>query len=74
MTEKTDENKIKMDKVAKYWKEHDWWNSNDPADVASGQICEQILMVKFDVFHEGMEKLLGRPVWTHEFADVKRLQ
>jgi hypothetical protein len=28
----------------------------------------------FDVFHEGVQALLGRPVWSHEFADVATLR
>lgn len=25
--------------------------------------------MKFPIFHEYIEKLMGRPVWTHELAD-----
>lgn len=28
-----------------------------------------ILMCKFEELHEYIEKILGRPVWTHELAD-----
>lgn len=28
-----------------------------------------ILMTDFSKVHEYIEKILGRPVWTHEFAD-----
>ena len=28
-----------------------------------------ILMTDFDKFHEYCEKVMGRPVWTHEFAN-----
>jgi hypothetical protein len=34
-------------------------------------VCELFtdrLFMPFDLFHEGVEELLGRPVWTHEFA------
>lgn len=30
--------------------------------------------MSFGKFHDGMEKLLGRGVWTHEFADMERLR
>lgn len=29
--------------------------------------CDRLCM-PFSVFHEAIEKTLGRPVWTHEFA------
>jgi hypothetical protein len=29
---------------------------------------EELLCMPFDVFHEAVEKTLGRPVWTHEFG------
>ena len=45
-----------------------WWESNDPVIVAMYQLYEPILMVDFDVFHGGLEKLLGRPVFTHELG------
>ena len=51
-----------------------WWLSDDATLIARYQLYEPRLAVLFSVFHEGVEKLLGRPVWTHEFADVKRLQ
>ncbi len=41
---------------------------DDPVEIAKYQLFERILMVKFDKFHEGVEKLLGRPVYTHEFG------
>jgi hypothetical protein len=34
-----------------------------------GKTCE----VPFNVMHKRMEQLMGRPVWTHEFANTKRL-
>ena len=31
------------------------------------QMFEPLLCMPFSVFHEAVEKTLGRPVWTHEF-------
>ena len=31
-----------------------------------------VLIVKFDTFHKFVEKLLGRPVWTHEFPNLAK--
>lgn len=35
---------------------------------AEFQINEQLLCMPFDVFHEAVEKTIGRPVFTHEFS------
>ena len=35
---------------------------------AGFQMCQNLLCMDFDAFHESVEKTLGRPVWTHEFA------
>lgn len=45
-----------------------WWESEDPVQVAMYQIFEKVLLVNFSIFHEGLEKLVGRPIFTHEFA------
>lgn len=45
-----------------------WWESDDPVQIAMYQIFEEILMVDPDKFHEGLERLLGRPVFTHEMG------
>ena len=45
-----------------------WWESSDPGEVAEYQLFEDILMTNFGLFHEGIEKLVGRPVFTHEFG------
>jgi hypothetical protein len=37
-------------------------------DRATFQLYEELLCMPFDVFHEAIEKALGRPVFTHEFA------
>mgnify|MGYP001579346060 CR=1 FL=1 len=33
-----------------------------------------ILEIDFSKFHERMEELVGRPIWTHEFATPNRLR
>ena len=55
-------------KVMKKYGDNNWWLSGDPVEVAKNQIFEDILLVPFSTFHKGMEMLLGRPVWTHEFG------
>ncbi len=42
---------------------------NWPHEVqARFQMNQELLCMPFDVFHEAVEKTLGRPVWTHEFG------
>ena len=33
-----------------------------------------ILCGDFSDFHEYVEEILGRPVWTHEFANIELMQ
>ena len=50
-----------------------WWEDIDLAEAASFQLRQAKLCMPFNKFHEGMGKLLGRPVWTHEFASQESL-
>lgn len=45
-----------------------FWEQMSYEDRAKFQLFEEKLCMPFDVFHEAMEKTLGRPVWTHEFG------
>lgn len=45
-----------------------FWESMSFYDRAKFQLFEDKLCMPFDVFHEAMEKALGRPVFTHEFG------
>lgn len=45
-----------------------WWNSEDKRVLGYYQLMNPILLVSFDKFHEALEFLLGRPVWTHEMG------
>jgi len=76
MTEYIDDNLDKLspearknvEEVISKYPDNKWWRSDNTVEIAKYQIFERILMVKFSVFHEGIEKLLGRPVYTHEFG------
>lgn len=46
----------------------DWWKPLSHTERALFQMFEQRLCMPFDVFHEAIEKALGRPVCTHEFG------
>jgi hypothetical protein len=45
-----------------------FWENMSLKERAMFQMFERRLCMPFDVFHEAIEKTLGRPVWTHEFA------
>jgi len=40
-----------------------------PRDVAIFQLNEHRLCMNFGDFHKAVEDALGRPVWSHEFAN-----
>lgn len=48
--------------------ENHWWLSKDKRVLAYHQLKNDRLMVPFGEFHEALEVLLDRPIWTHEFA------
>lgn len=45
-----------------------WWTSEDKKVLGYYQLMNPVLLVSFDKFHEALEFLLGRPVWTHEMG------
>ena len=46
----------------------DEWKDMSDYGIVALQLCQDKLCVPFSRFHEAIEKVLGRPVWTHEFA------
>lgn len=54
--------------------ESKWWNGATAKEIVDFQLYEERLCCPFDIFHKAMEEVLGRPVFTHEFADQKALQ
>lgn len=45
-----------------------WWEGKSPKEIARFQLFTDELCIPFSLFHEALEKSLGRPVWTHELA------
>jgi hypothetical protein len=45
-----------------------FWEGMSYKERAVFQMNEDRLCMPFDIFHEAVEKTLGRPVWTHEFG------
>lgn len=57
-----------LEAMAVYEDNH-WWEPDvDPRRFAYLKIRESILLSSFSHFHESIELLLGRPVYTHEFG------
>jgi hypothetical protein len=52
-----------------------FWESMTLRERATFQLNTDRLCMPFEVFHEALEKTLGRPVYTHEFGlDVDGLR
>lgn len=49
------------------------WKHKPARDVALLQLTTVELCLPFDEFHRVTEEALGRPVWTHEFANPDAL-
>lgn len=62
----------KDDAVAKF--DSRWWEGASPLNIVRFQLFEERLCMPFGDFHSAIEEVLGHPVWSHEFADAKRLQ
>lgn len=58
--------------VALYEAKH--WEEMTVRERGLFQLYEKRLTMPFSKFHEGVEELLGRPVWTHEFASADLLR
>lgn len=52
----------------------EWWKNATSLAIASFQLNEDRLCCPFGVFHKSVEDVLGRPVWSHEFADADALR
>jgi len=50
-----------------------FWEKLSKREIASFQLYQDLCCMPFGVFHEAMEHVLGRPVFTHEFADRERI-
>jgi hypothetical protein len=58
---------------ARQMAETEWWEYATAEEVVSFQLYEEMLCCPFGVFHKAMEEVLGRPVFTHEFAYSEHL-
>lgn len=51
-----------------------WWETKSPHEIVRFQLFTNELCMPFDKFHEAVENVLNRPVWTHEFASDRLRQ
>lgn len=51
-----------------------WWKGKSSHDIVMFQLFEERLCMPWGDFQEAVEKALGRPVWTHEFASPDHLK
>lgn len=63
--------KTKREATAMYKSE--WWENKTAKEIVDFQLYEDRLCMPFDEFHKAITQALGRPVWTHEFADHEGL-
>lgn len=50
-----------------------WWLADDIKRMCYFQLQEKILLIEFEIFHKGVELLLGRGVQTIEFSSMRTL-
>lgn len=74
INELSEESQLSIRETINKYPNNYWWESCDLREVAKWQLFEPILMVDFTKLHEGIEILLDRPVWTHEFAFADTLR
>ena len=63
----TPKNSIGKEKAIQLYNSN-WWEGLSYREIAEFQLFTTELCCPFDVFHEAVEKSLGRPVFTHEFG------
>lgn len=68
--DKVDDSEIltRILKTMEKYGENNWWCSKDKRELGYMQLHEDTLLISFNEFHQGIEKLLNRPVWTHELG------
>lgn len=50
-----------------------WWEAMDSREAARIQLHQPRCVMPIDLFQNGLELLLGRPIFTHELGNPKRL-
>lgn len=50
-----------------------WYEGKSPQEIVDFQLYEDRLCMPLPLFQEAVEKVLGRPVYTHEYKTPERL-
>lgn len=67
MKERFKEDQFTEDQAIEFY-DNELWKEMSYLDRALFQINQERLCMPFGVFHEAVEKSLGKPVFTHEFV------
>jgi len=51
-----------------------WWETASDHEIVRFQLYEPLLCMPFGRYHEAVEAVLGRPVFTHEFVKPEALR
>jgi hypothetical protein len=70
--ERIEVNQLTPEQAVEFYEKGEWKNWT-LKEIALFQLHQQFLCVPFPLFHEAIEALLERSVWTHEMADSKAL-
>ncbi len=64
---------LNKEEAVRFYKSGEWkkWSNED---IVKLQLFQNCLCVSFERFYKAIEKVLERPVWTHEFAYIELLQ
>lgn len=54
--------------------ESSWWEDKTDEEIVKFQLFESRLCMPFSRYHQAIQKVLKRPVYTHEFAWLDLLQ
>lgn len=51
----------------------EWWKDKSPLEIVKVQLFTEELCCDFGIYHDAMEKVLGRAIFSHEFIDPEKL-
>jgi hypothetical protein len=50
-----------------------WYEGKSPQEIVEFQLYEDWLCMPLELYQESVEKVLGRPVFTHEYKEPEKL-
>ena len=72
LTQPKERYSIGKDKATELY-ESFWWENKTDKEICDVQLFTKELCMHFSTFHRSMEKVLNRPIWTHEFAFIDNI-